>query len=92
MLLIRQFELGAQKQYRDRRIPGFIHLYVGEEAVATGICAHLRPDDWITSTHRGHGHALAKGVPPKVVMAELYGKETGCCGGRGIDIEAIVGL
>src|SRR5579871_704832 len=83
MLLIRQFELAAQQQYKAGRMPGFIHLYVGEEAVAVGICAHLQPQDWITSTHRGHGHALAKGVDPKIVMAELYGKATGCCGGRG---------
>ncbi len=83
MVLIRRFELAAQKQYKAGRMPGFIHLYVGEEAVAVGICAHLRRDDWITSTHRGHGHAIAKGVDPKTVLAELYGKATGCCGGRG---------
>src|SRR5664280_875780 len=58
-------------------------LYIGQEATAVGVMAHLRRDDWITSTHRGHGHALAKGVPPKVVLAELAGKATGCCGGRG---------
>ncbi|MBI3852812.1 MAG: dehydrogenase [Verrucomicrobia bacterium] len=83
MVLIRHFELAAQKQYKAGRMPGFIHLYVGEEAVAVGVCAHLRRDDWITSTHRGHGHAIAKGVDPKIVLAELYGKATGCCGGRG---------
>ena len=83
MVLLRQFELTAQKQYKAGRMPGFIHLYVGEEAVAVGVCAHLRPDDGITSTHRGHGHALAKGVPAKTLMAELYGKGTGCSGGRG---------
>jgi 2-oxoisovalerate dehydrogenase E1 component len=83
MVLLREFELAAQKLYRAGRMPGFIHLYVGEEAVAAGVCAHLRRADWITSTHRGHGHALAKGVPPKALLAELYGKETGCCGGRG---------
>lgn len=83
MVLIRRFELAAQKQYKAGRMPGFIHLYVGEEAVAVGVCAHLRRDDWITSTHRGHGHAIAKGVDPKTVLAELYGKATGCCGGRG---------
>ena len=69
--------------YRNSELPGFVHLYIGEEATAVGVMAHLRPDDWITSTHRGHGHALAKGVPPKVVLAELAGKATGCCGGRG---------
>ncbi|MBI2926267.1 MAG: dehydrogenase [Verrucomicrobia bacterium] len=83
MVLIRQFELAAQKNYRAGRMPGFIHLYIGEEAVAVGVCAHLRTDDWITSTHRGHGHALAKGVPAKHVLAELYGRATGCSGGRG---------
>lgn len=83
MKTIRRFELAAQEVYRKGEMPGFIHLYVGEEAVAAGVCAHLRPDDWITSTHRGHGHALAKGVSPKRVMAELYGRATGCCGGRG---------
>ena len=83
MVLIRRFELAAQKQYKAGRMPGFIHLYVGEEAVAVGVCANLRRDDWITSTHRGHGHAIAKGVDPKIVLAELYGKASGCCGGRG---------
>ena len=83
LVLIRQFELAAQTNYRAGRMPGFIHLYIGEEAVAVGVCAHLRPDDWITSTHRGHGHAIAKGVPPRLVLAELYGRATGCNGGRG---------
>ena len=83
MVLLRRFELAAQEQYKKGRMPGFIHLYVGQEAVAVGVCAHLRRSDWITSTHRGHGHALAKGVSPRIVMAELYGKSTGCCGGRG---------
>jgi 2-oxoisovalerate dehydrogenase E1 component len=83
MALLRTFELEAQKVFRKGEMPGFIHLYIGEEATGVGICAHLRPDDWITSTHRGHGHALAKGVPPREVMAELYGRATGCCGGRG---------
>ncbi len=83
MLLIRRFELTAQDVYKKGEMPGFIHLYVGEEATAVGVCAHLRRDDWITSTHRGHGHALAKGVGPEEVLAELYGKAGGCCGGRG---------
>ncbi|MBI3414054.1 MAG: dehydrogenase [Verrucomicrobia bacterium] len=83
MVVLRQFELAAQKNYRAGRMPGFIHLYIGEEAVAVGVCAHLRRTDWITSTHRGHGHALAKGMSPKALLAELYGKATGCCGGRG---------
>lgn len=83
MVLLRQFELRVQSEYKQSRMPGFLHLYIGQEAVATGVCAHLRQDDWITSTHRGHGHALAKGVEPRVIMAELYGKATGCNGGRG---------
>ena len=83
MVLIRRFELAAQDVYKKGEMPGFIHLYIGEEATAIGVCAHLRTDDWITSTHRGHGHALAKGVPPELVMAELYARIGGCCGGRG---------
>ena len=83
MILLRRFELTVQDNYKKGRMPGFLHLYIGQEAVAVGVCAHLRRDDWITSTHRGHGHALAKGVPPRVVMAELYGRTTGCNGGRG---------
>ena len=83
MVLLRRFESTAQEFYRAGRWPGFIHLYIGEEATAVGVCANLRADDWITSTHRGHGHVLAKGVPPGAVMAELLGKATGCCGGRG---------
>ncbi len=83
MMLIRRFELIAQDLLKKGEMPGFLHLYVGEEATAVGVCAHLRSEDWISSTHRGHGHALAKGVPPQFVMAELYAKVTGCCGGRG---------
>jgi 2-oxoisovalerate dehydrogenase E1 component len=83
MQLLRRFESVAQIACRKGETPGFLHLYIGEEAVATGVCAHLRPTDWITSTHRGHGHALAKGVAPDVLMAELFGRSGGCCGGRG---------
>lgn len=83
MVLLRKFELAAQVACRAGETPGFLHLYIGEEATAVGICAHLQPSDWITSTHRGHGHALAKGMDPKILMAELYGKRDGCCGGRG---------
>ncbi|MBM3521993.1 MAG: dehydrogenase, partial [Alphaproteobacteria bacterium] len=83
MQLLRKFELAAQVACRSGETPGFLHLYVGEEAVAVGICAHLKRSDWVTSTHRGHGHALAKGMDPNVLMAELYGKGDGCCGGRG---------
>jgi 2-oxoisovalerate dehydrogenase E1 component len=83
MALLRRFELVAQDVYKKGEMPGFIHLYVGEEATAVGVCAHLAEDDWITSTHRGHGHALAKGVPPERVLAELYGRAGGASGGRG---------
>lgn len=83
MLEIRMFELKAQELYRRGLLPGFIHLYVGEEAVAVGVCSALKANDLIFSTHRGHGHALAKGIPPRAVLAELWGKTTGCCGGRG---------
>ncbi|MCP8941079.1 thiamine pyrophosphate-dependent enzyme, partial [Alsobacter sp. SYSU M60028] len=83
MVLLRRFELAAQVACRSGETPGFLHLYIGEEATAVGVCAHLRVSDWVTSTHRGHGHALAKGMSPNVLMAELYGKRDGCCGGRG---------
>jgi 2-oxoisovalerate dehydrogenase E1 component len=64
-------------------MPGFIHVYIGEEAIATGVCAQLRQDDYVASTHRGHGHALAKGMSARAVMAELLGTVNGCSGGRG---------
>jgi TPP-dependent pyruvate/acetoin dehydrogenase alpha subunit len=83
MTLLRRFELAAQIACRKGETPGLLHLYIGEEAVATGVCAHLRRTDWITSTHRGHGHALAKGMDPRTLMAELYGKRDGSVGGRG---------
>ena len=83
MVLLRRFESAAQTACRKGETPGFLHLYIGEEATAVGVCAHLRPSDWITSTHRGHGHALAKGMAPRILMAELFGKRDGCCGGRG---------
>jgi 2-oxoisovalerate dehydrogenase E1 component len=71
------------KSFQAGLIHGACHTYVGEEAVATGVCAHLRQDDAVFSTHRGHGHALAKGVTPREVIAELYGRATGCSRGRG---------
>src|SRR5688572_30684013 len=77
MVLLRRFELAAQVACRAGETPGFLHLYIGEEATGTGVCAHLRPDDWVTSTHRGHGHALAKGSDPHAVMAELFGRASG---------------
>jgi len=83
MLELRLFELKVQELYRNARLPGFVHLYVGEEAVAVGVCSNLEPADLVFSTHRGHGHALAKGVPAGVVLAELWGKTTGSSGGRG---------
>jgi TPP-dependent pyruvate/acetoin dehydrogenase alpha subunit len=83
MLRIRLFEERVRTDYLARRMPGFTHSYVGEEAVAAGACAALEPGDLITSTHRGHGHAIAKGVALSSMMAELYGKVTGTCSGRG---------
>ncbi len=83
MKRIREFETNASTLFAEGRIPGFVHLYIGEEAVATGICAGLNDDDYITSTHRGHGHIVAKGGDTKYMMAELYGKETGYCKGKG---------
>ena len=83
ILELRLFELKVQELYRNGRLPGFVHLYVGEEAVAVGVCAHLESADLVFSTHRGHGHALAKGVPASIVLAELWGKVTGSSGGRG---------
>jgi len=83
MVLLRKFETVAQVACRKGETPGFLHLYIGQEATGVGICAHLRRSDWVTSTHRGHGHALAKGADPKRVMAELFGKADGICGGRG---------
>jgi acetoin:2,6-dichlorophenolindophenol oxidoreductase subunit alpha len=81
--LIRRFEQRAIELVRDGVIPGGIHPYIGEEAIAAGACAALRPDDLITSTHRGHGHVLAKGADPVRMLAELAGRETGLNGGRG---------
>jgi pyruvate dehydrogenase E1 component alpha subunit len=83
VLELRLFELKVQELYRNARLPGFVHLYVGEEAVAVGVCSHLETADLVFSTHRGHGHALAKGVPAGIVLAELWGKTTGSSGGRG---------
>ena len=82
-LLIRRFEDRVYRLFLDGEIPGTLHQYQGQEAVAAGVCDVLRRDDWITSTHRPHGHALAKGVGASAAMAELYGKATGCCRGKG---------
>lgn len=83
MLLIRRFEERCNYLYMQGRIPSTLHLYIGQEAVAVGVCAHLSPEDYITSTHRPHGHALAKGVSPRAIMAELFAKRTGCCRAKG---------
>lgn len=83
MLTIRRFEERCNDLYMQGRIPSTLHLYIGQEAVAAGVCAHLRVDDHLFSTHRPHGHALAKGVSPRAIMAELFGKRTGCCKGKG---------
>ncbi len=83
LLNIRRTEEQLAKSYAGGLIHGACHTYIGEEAIAVGVCAHLRPDDAVFSTHRGHGHALAKGVPPAEVIAELYGRSTGCSRGRG---------
>jgi pyruvate dehydrogenase E1 component alpha subunit len=83
MLLIRRFEEACAELYSAARIRGFVHLYVGEEAVATGVMAALGPDDAVVSTYREHGHALARGLPVDSLMAEMFGKQSGCSGGRG---------
>ena len=83
MLLIRRCEEQLARSHQAGLIPGPCHTYVGQEAVAVGVCANLRRDDVIFSTHRGHGHALAKGVTPRELIAELYGRATGCSRGRG---------
>jgi pyruvate dehydrogenase E1 component alpha subunit len=83
MAAIREFEERANDLYLRALMPGLTHLYQGEEAVAVGICEALRPDDYVTSTHRGHGHCLAKGAEPDRMFAELLGKEAGYCKGKG---------
>jgi len=83
MLRIRQFEEKLVELKARQAFPGLLHLYIGEEATATGICAALRQDDYITSTHRGHGHCIAKGADISRMMAELYGRSTGYCHGKG---------
>jgi pyruvate dehydrogenase E1 component alpha subunit len=83
MKRIRLFEERVANLFAEGRLPGFVHLYIGEEAVATGICAALKETDYISSTHRGHGHLIAKGGDLKKMMAELFGKNTGYCKGKG---------
>jgi pyruvate dehydrogenase E1 component alpha subunit len=83
MVAVRIFEETAADLFLKGQLPGFLHSYIGEEAVASGVCAHLTPQDMITSTHRGHGHAVAKGARLDMMMAELFAKETGYCHGKG---------
>jgi pyruvate dehydrogenase E1 component alpha subunit len=83
MLYIRRFEEKAAEMYARGRIRGFLHLYIGQEGVATGAISAIRPDDYIAASYRDHGHALARGIDPRRVMAELFGRETGVTGGRG---------
>ncbi|MED5071318.1 thiamine pyrophosphate-dependent dehydrogenase E1 component subunit alpha [Pseudomonas aeruginosa] len=83
MRTIRAFEERLHVEFATDEIPGFVHLYAGEEASAAGVMAHLRDDDCIASTHRGHGHCIAKGVDVHGMMAEIYGKKTGVCQGKG---------
>jgi TPP-dependent pyruvate/acetoin dehydrogenase alpha subunit len=83
MRTIRAFEERVHDEFATGEIPGFVHLYAGEEASAAGVCAHLDQRDSIASTHRGHGHCIAKGVDVKAMMAEIYGRKTGSCHGKG---------
>src|SRR5436190_23813638 len=83
MLMIRLFEEHVNDLYTRALMPGLAHLYIGEEAVAVGICEALTADDYITSTHRGHGHCIAKGATPALMFAELLGKRAGYCKGKG---------
>jgi pyruvate dehydrogenase E1 component alpha subunit len=83
MLLVRAFEEKAGELFMQKLIPGFIHLSIGEEASSVGTCSVLRKDDYVASTHRGHGHLIAKGADPKFMFAELFAKATGYCKGKG---------
>ncbi len=83
MTLIRLFEERTANLYRSGQVPGFVHLSIGQEAIAVGVCSALRPDDLITSNHRGHGHTMAKGLTPAEMFAELLGRDSGVCRGRG---------
>jgi pyruvate dehydrogenase E1 component alpha subunit len=83
MRTIREFEERVHTEFATGEIPGFVHLYAGEEAIAAGVCTHLRRDDYVASTHRGHGHSIAKGCDVGAMMAEIYGKRDGICHGKG---------
>ena len=83
MLTIRRFEERVVHEFSAGNLPGFVHSYIGEEAIATGVCAHLNREDRIVSHHRGHGHCIAKGADMRKMMAEIHGKKTGYCKGKG---------
>ncbi|WP_343715168.1 thiamine pyrophosphate-dependent enzyme, partial [Inquilinus sp.] len=83
MRLIREFEDRVHLEFATGEIPGFVHLYAGEEASAVGVCLHLTDRDSIASTHRGHGHCIAKDCDPVAMMKEIYGRKDGLCGGKG---------
>src|ERR687888_564353 len=83
MLLIRRFEEKVEDRFRAGELPGFLHVAIGQEAVASGVCAALEEGDVIASTHRAHAHTIAKGTPIDAIMAEMYGKVEGCSGGYG---------
>ncbi len=83
MVRIRTFETRTERLFLDGKLPGFLHLYIGEEAIAAGVCHNLTQSDYIVSTHRGHGHTIAKGARIDAMMAEIYGKATGVCHGKG---------
>ena len=83
MIRIRAFEERVRDLFAAGRLPGFVHLSIGQEGVAAGACCALRPDDYLLSTHRGHGHLVAKGADTSKMMAELYAKRTGSCKGKG---------
>jgi acetoin:2,6-dichlorophenolindophenol oxidoreductase subunit alpha len=83
MRTVREFEERLHREFATGDIPGFVHLYAGEEAIAAGVIGHLGPADYVASTHRGHGHAIAKGCDVSGMMAEIYGKQTGICHGKG---------
>ncbi|MEW5916364.1 MAG: thiamine pyrophosphate-dependent enzyme, partial [Gemmatimonadota bacterium] len=83
MVRIRRFEERCAELYREEKIRGFLHLYIGEEAIAAGVMPCLNADDAVVATYREHGHALARGVSANAIRAEMYGKQEGCSGGRG---------
>src|SRR5688500_10042136 len=83
MPLIRAFEQAVHVEFSAGNIPGFVHLYAGEEASGVGVCSHLDERDAIASTHRGHGHCIAKGCDPEAMMKEIFGRRDGLCGGKG---------